>query len=812
MSPRSTRTTVLGVVSVCVAAAALLSVRSEPADEAESAATRPEPRTGASIATRTGAADPFVFETDAPSRRTAAPSSSAAAYLPRQVMVTLAPDADLQQVAAEHGLRLLRPVGRSGLALVELPERFDAGDLKRDSRISVAAPNGIIRGAAKGGGGQQGGGRGDRNTDSTDSASRANPLQWHLDAVHAPAAGARDLSGVVVAVLDSGVAYTDHSHGSHVHAAAPSLAGSAIHAPADFIDGDALPLDEHQHGTHIASIIASSGEVEGVAPGVGLMPVRVLDADNAGDEQALIEGIYHAIDNGADVINMSLSFGLGYTPSEPLRMALQAAHDAGVVMVAASGNDGAGRATWPAASPLVLSVGAFMHANDQDHATDYGNTWTGNELVAAGGAIELDENLDGYADGVLAETIAPGDPSRIEQWFYSGTSQAAAQVSGAVAHLLAAGAAPDEISPVLQSSATFWTGSTFMQGVGAGGLNVDEALAALPGVTTGTAYHASVLPYLKQQDGGVQPRALVTVVDANGQVPTRGLTVYGTVYTSGGHNTFKCKLQEGQCGITGGASTSLDANADASSAAWAFSVDAVVDDQTSVAYRPGTLMFATDALEITLAAIEAKPNLKQSLLGFHWQPGDDPDLGAVASAYSILNAGTGLASSPLGLLVAPQALGEDSLQTVELDLDGTGLASSPLGLMEARLIQFGGVGLASSPLGLTSLELLTIDGTGLASSPLGLRALDVVTPTNSAFDSDTLALSGSAVSMTDGVALSGELGNTHLQAHLDSGGWITQHGYESAQLLATSDSIPVGMGVIDAPTVPASLGGERLEP
>ncbi|MEM6927529.1 MAG: S8 family serine peptidase, partial [Myxococcota bacterium] len=137
------------------------------------------------------------------------------------------------------------------------------------------------------------------------------------------------------------------------------LAGVEFVAPADFVNGDDHANDDHGHGTHIASLVASRGELDGVASGVAVMPVKVLDENNAGTELALVKGIRHAVDNGAHVINMSLSFPLGYVPSPALVEAIEYAHLAGVVMVAASGNVGADVATWPAASRLVIGVGAL---------------------------------------------------------------------------------------------------------------------------------------------------------------------------------------------------------------------------------------------------------------------------------------------------------------------------------------------------------------------------------------------------------------------------------------------------------------------
>ena len=96
----------------------------------------------------------------------------------------------------------------------------------------------------------------------------------------------------------------------------------------------------------------------------------MLVEQNVGSELALVEGLYWAADHGADVISMSLSFGLDYVPSPALLAALQYAHDGGVVMLAAAGNDGAKAISWPAASPLVIAVAAGRAGKHDDKPDD----------------------------------------------------------------------------------------------------------------------------------------------------------------------------------------------------------------------------------------------------------------------------------------------------------------------------------------------------------------------------------------------------------------------------------------------------------
>ncbi len=275
--------------------------------------------------------------------------------------------------------------------------------------------------------------------------------QWHLR--HLPSAdGLRDPDKWVVAVLDTGVAYETATVRGVSYCAAPSLSHSQFVAPADFVQDDGHPNDDHQHGTHIASLIASDGDVRGVAPGVTLMPVKVLDETNAGTEEALVKGIRHAVRHGAHVLNMSLTLG-GDPPSQALLDALAHAHRAGVVMVSASGNEGADAVTWPAASPYVVAVGASILKPDGHlEVASYSNRSDDLDVFAPGGDLRADYDEDGMVDGLLAESISRGEPWRVGYWLMAGTSQAAALASGLAVHLLDAGHSPEEVREALREA------------------------------------------------------------------------------------------------------------------------------------------------------------------------------------------------------------------------------------------------------------------------------------------------------------------------------------------------------------------------
>ncbi len=187
------------------------------------------------------------------------------------------------------------------------------------------------------------------------------PEVWEQEA---PAGGPADGTGTIVAVLDSGVDYTHPSLGGGFGEGHKVVAGH------DFANGDDDPMDDNGHGTHVAGIIAGTGDsaapVTGVAPGAQLTAYKVMNARGEGWESDIIAGLEAATDPDnpyrADVVNMSLG-GPG-DGTDPLGLAATAATEAGVVVVASAGNSGPGAHTMgsPALADGVLSVGASASA------------------------------------------------------------------------------------------------------------------------------------------------------------------------------------------------------------------------------------------------------------------------------------------------------------------------------------------------------------------------------------------------------------------------------------------------------------------
>jgi serine protease len=276
--------------------------------------------------------------------------------------------------------------------------------------------------------------------------------QWHLPAIDAVSAWDVTVgTGTIVAVLDTGAAYED----SGVYRLAPDLAATAFAPGWDFIDGDSHPNDENGHGTHVASTIAATTNnglgVAGVAPGVTIMPLRVLDAGGGGSDWAAAQALRFAADHGADVANMS--FG-SPTPSAVVADAVAYARSRGVTVVAASGNGDAGgiggAVSYPAIIDGVIAVGAVRYDGARASYSNYGPAL---DLVAPGGDLSVDQNGDGYGDGILQETFF-SDPADLGYGFLQGTSMAAPQVSAVAALLVARGLTdPDVIEQTLEATA-----------------------------------------------------------------------------------------------------------------------------------------------------------------------------------------------------------------------------------------------------------------------------------------------------------------------------------------------------------------------
>jgi len=680
--------------------------------------------------------------------------------------------ADLDAVAAAHGTSVVRAPGGAGVGALAVPDGVDpdalVAQLSTDPRVATAAREARFYGA------------------SGPPAS----MHWHMDAVDAPAPDT-GLSSWVVAVLDTGVAYENYNDGTTQYAQASGMASVTVVDPLDLVENDGHPNDDHMHGTHIASIILSKANIPGVASGASLMPVKVLDDTNAGTELDLIDGIDHAVLEGADVINLSLSFPLGYLPSVELRQALSDAHDAGVVLVAAAGNDGEDEIAWPAAHPLVIAVGSSTPtATAADDIASYSNRGPGLDVLAPGGTLSVDHNSDGWGDGIAAQTIASGDPSTIAWYLYEGTSQATAMVSGTVVRLLDDGVAPDDVRARLQAGA-FSASDAATYGSGVGPLDVPTVRAA---TDSDEVLSAGGMAFIRRYVTGStvehEPTVQVVVVDDAGNLVTSG-DVLVQVEDDVGVSWASCSLNvDGLCEEDMGLFTVTTGAPDA----WLYTVVGVV--RGGVAHRPRRAVFTSDGTEIVMAAIDDAAVDSDRAIAVWWPQGNDPDLGQLSESFSITATGSDLGDAPvIGNFTRGHVTSLiDSETTVSLDVEGTGLMGTQpggFGFMDAKELDLdgGGTGL----LGSRTTKLLALDGSSYASGDLGWHAGhlfaahdDVIAPATHG----TLGLNGTSVPL-DGSLPSGVSG-TALGNWVDAGGSVASDGYEAARALSGAGTLDIG--------------------
>lgn len=299
-------------------------------------------------------------------------------------------------------------------------------------------------------------------------------------------AGAIVLHSVVtVAVLDTGVdAHTDFADGQR-------LTG------ASFVDSEADSSDNNGHGTFVAGLIAASpANGSGIAGAffdpayLHLLPVKVLSGCGEGSYSSLSAGLLYAVDQGAQVVNMSIEAS---DPSDIFAEAVLEADRRGVVVVAAAGNDFGAAVGWPAAYPSVISVGALTTA---DLPTDYTNAGKV-DISAPGGAgapgchclnspvgcpSEI-WSLSAQYIGCSTSAASFGDcnmPYSLSGYeAAAGTSFASPLVAAAAALILSQspGLAPkDVLQRLIQGASATAEGSGFHKSSGWGKLNFKGAL------------------------------------------------------------------------------------------------------------------------------------------------------------------------------------------------------------------------------------------------------------------------------------------------------------------------------------------------
>ncbi len=278
-------------------------------------------------------------------------------------------------------------------------------------------------------------------------------LQWHFHLLNLEEAW--DIStgrGVTVAVVDSGVR-SDGRDG---------FGDRLLSGYNAFWGVEALWEDNNFHGTHVAGTIAQATNnengVAGIAYDAGILPVKALNSNGFGSAASVAAGIRWAVDNGADIINLSLGSS---APSWFLERAAEHAYERGVVLIAASGNEYSSQVGYPAAYESTIAVGATDLLGLRALYSNYGDAL---DIVAPGGDTDQDADGDSNPDGVLQETFARqlvldfpglGWEYVFGYYFLNGTSMACPHVAGVAALVksLHPGWGPEEIREALTQTA-----------------------------------------------------------------------------------------------------------------------------------------------------------------------------------------------------------------------------------------------------------------------------------------------------------------------------------------------------------------------
>ncbi len=380
-------------------------------------------------------------------------------WAPGEILVKFLPGtsgAVIDAVNGRHGTAVISTSRFAGFKRLRIPPGKTVPEMveiyKRNPNVEYAEPNFIA-------------------TTMVEFNDPGYYLQWHLDnpgtgGIHMESAW--DIAGggdesVIVAVIDTGVAYEYYrefvdnpGRGQDywiTYQEAPDLAETHFVAGYDFVNDDTHPNDDEGHGTHVTGTIAQSTDngigVAGIAFNTAIMPIKVLDRNGSGTYGNIADGIYFAANHGARVINMSLG---GSSGSITLEAALAYAYNKDVTIVCASGNDGSAETvSYPAAyDAYCIAVGATRY---DEAVAYYSNGGPSLDLTAPGGDINVDQNGDGFGDGVLQQTFG-ANPTDFGYYFYQGTSMATPHVSGVAALLIAQGVAtPDAVREALQATA-----------------------------------------------------------------------------------------------------------------------------------------------------------------------------------------------------------------------------------------------------------------------------------------------------------------------------------------------------------------------
>jgi serine protease len=352
--------------------------------------------------------------------------------------------------------------GHPGEQRVNVPPSESVGDavrtLRRKPSVGYANPDYLVHAAAGFSPNDPGGdGRGQWIQDQWNFLSPTRvpggigvPGSWQR-LINAGRPGGR---GVTVAVLDTGVAYRNKGHRFRRDPDLPRTK-RFVH-PRDYVDHDRVPLDRDGHGTHVTSTIVQSTDnglgLTGIAYGVRIMPIRVLNRQESGTGSNVARGIRFARRHGADIINLSLEFKPTVKHCDQVVRvckAIRRAINHGVTVVAAAGNQDEPRVALPAGARGVIAAGASTYRGCAADYSDYGSKL---DLVAPGGGADKPAtltmdgrcrpNATGYEIrqySLRPDAADAGNYRKFGIVGMQGTSMASAHVSGVAAMVTAAG-------------------------------------------------------------------------------------------------------------------------------------------------------------------------------------------------------------------------------------------------------------------------------------------------------------------------------------------------------------------------------------
>lgn len=367
--------------------------------------------------------------------------SPLADIVPGELVVKLAPHITPtvgQRSLQAAGLRLLKVLPHSQLLKVSLPpgqETDTLTQLAKQPEIQYIDYNHRLQALVE-----------------PDDPNYQNGNQWAIDKMELPAAWQvqNRPSDLTIAIIDSGI---DLTHEDLI---------SQIITGYNYLNPLQPPVDDFNHGSHVAGIAAATTDNElGIASiswGMQIMPLKILDYAGNGESADLAEAIYYAVDNGANIINMSIGKRGSRWPCDmpSVEEAFQYADQHGVLLFSAAGNDGQEGVNCPAAYDEVMAVGATNRNDSRAYFSNYGP--------------RLDVVAPGYG---IYSTIPRG------YGYNNGTSMASPQAAGLAGLLwsFAPTLPHHEIRQILETSTDDLGAPGFDDKFGWGRLNARQAMA-----------------------------------------------------------------------------------------------------------------------------------------------------------------------------------------------------------------------------------------------------------------------------------------------------------------------------------------------